>query len=213
MPVEKPAPLKGGTVPNGGSSGPPKRELSDFDKFAINNMDKVIIGTAEGDSGVKPMNSDSVNSPQMLELPKGISADQAVQLQSAFKAIMNGQGLVPANQGSTEFTAMAVPPVRRDVIVPESNLRMWNPMESFRPTTKLSDMESSVTNANSNPNAVISYAPPTSKLNPKEGCSPVLIDTYNLLKSLIDGRWFLPGCPRLQDVQSTIVRLKAEIEE
>ncbi|CAM6003240.1 unnamed protein product [Sphagnum balticum] len=198
--------LKGGVVPPTVS----KSEPSEFDKFVVSNIDKVVITGPEGvakDQGIAPPN------PNVLELPAGISPQQAIQLQSAFKAIMEGKNLTTAQQvNPNPMTAVAAPPPNRDMIVPESNHRMWNPNQEFRPQTRLSDMENSISPGYVNPQQVIANAPINVKLNPKEGCSPVLIDIYILLKRLMDGRWVVPGGPK-QDIESMMLRLQSEIED
>lgn len=172
---------------------------NEYAKFVQDNIGKAVIGVPEGD-GVKVMNAPV---PTTVELPVGLTHEQSIQMQSAFKAIMEGKTLQPTN------AVAAPPPGQRDVIVPDQNTRMWNPMQSFQPTAKLSDMEASVRGVDANPTSVISYARPISNLNPKDGCSPVLVDCFALLTSLVAGRWLLPGAP---SVDTMLVRLRAEIE-
>ena len=196
--------LSGGITPTVST-----REPSDFDKFVASNIDKAIIGTPAGDGGVKPLDSgigkstSNGGNTMQMELPAGITAEQSIQIQAAMKAILNGVVLAPSQ------TAVAQPP--RDMIVPETHNRMWNPMVQFAPTARLSDMEASVRPGAVNPNTIIANAPISTKLEPKVDCSPVLIDTYLLLKRLLDGRWFVPGAPTME-VESTLTRLKSEIE-
>lgn len=188
--------LSGGTIP-----GVAPRVGGEYDKFVQDNIGKAIIGTPVGDGGVKPLeatSNDTKVNTNTIELPSGISASQANQIQEALKAIIEGKPLVNPVQP------------QRDMIVPDNQMRAWNPQISFAPQAKLSDMESSVGNQNANPNAVISHARPNSNLNPKEGCSPVLIDVFNLLTTLVAGRWILPGSP---SVETTLTRLRREIED
>lgn len=190
---------------------PPRSEPSEFDKFVASNMDKAIIGNPAGDHGVTPLNaSNAPPTPQSIAVPVGATAEQAAQIQAAYMAIMQGVPLTTTNPNNQGNRPAVVPPMR-DVIVPDTQTRMWNPNQVFQPHAKLSDMEASVRGVN--PTAVIagSSARAESPLKAKSGTSPVLIDTYNLLNNLVKGKWFKFGAP-IEGIETTLERLKEELE-
>lgn len=186
------------------SGGVARSEPSEFDKFAASNLDKAVIGTPTGDGGVNPIVANGASlGPNTIEIPMGMTPAQATQMQAAFNSIMKGQTVAPVNPNVSPQQS------NRDIIVPDTNTRMWNPMQPFQPTSRLSDMEASVGQGAVNPSAVMTNVPASAKLTPKVDCSPVLIECYHLLNSLIAGRWLLQGAPNLNTM---LVRLKAEIE-
>jgi hypothetical protein len=198
---------------------------SEFDKFVSQNISKAIIGTPTEDGGVRAIqsnqvpnvsatnnpiaqnshnNSPNASIPMQIELPAGMTAAQA----AAIQAIINGQSVQSVGN------PVAQPPAgyARDAVVPEQNSRMWNPMQPFVPTARLSDMERNAPAGANNPSNIIVNARVESKLNPKPDCPVVLIDAFNLFNDILGGRWLLPGCPRSHDVQTMLTRLRSEIE-
>lgn len=203
--VDKPT-LKAGTIPG---TNIPRNEPSEFDKFVSANIDKAVIGTPTGDHGVNPINK---NNPTpvpaiILELPPNVTPVQAAQLQAAFAAIISGQNVTT----TPNLNAPQVPPNNPNAIVPESHNRMWNPYQPFQATTRLSDMERSVAPGAVNPTSIIPGAAAVSPLRAKDGCSPVLIDVYNTLNNLIQGKWFKFGAP-IQGIETTLERFKEVLE-
>lgn len=198
--------LSGGTIPG---TNLPHSEPSEFDKFQAANMNKAVIGIPKGDDGVNPISNNGGAPPppaNVLELPQGVTPQQAAQMQAAFAAIVSGKAA----------PQMDLPPVvpqaaqhNPQVQVSSVDSRAWNPYTPFQPSAKLSDMEASVGRGAENPMAVMPNAPVSVKLSPKIDCSPVLIDCWHLLNSLQAGRWILQGGP---SVQTMLVRLKGEIE-
>lgn len=187
--------LSGGVVP--------RTEPSEFDKFVGSNLDKAVI--------IDMSNPGASPAQGVLEIPAHATPQQAAQMRAVHEAIMSGKSFTTVNEPMQ--TAMAQPPAHmRDAIVQDTGIsRAWNPHQPFQPTTRLSDMERTVS-ADKNPSAILPHARVEVKLNPKEGCSPVLLDCYSLLNDLLVGRWFLPGFPRLQEIETMKARLQNEIE-
>ena len=137
--------LSGGVIPG---TDLPRHQPSEFDRLAGEHMHKAIIGTPSGDGGINPINASSPTAPaNVLEIPFGMPPDKAALMQAAFAAIMAGKTVQTVNEAPN---AIAAPPQHmRDAIVPDSNHRMWNPHQEFRPQAKLvPDMERSVGDAN-----------------------------------------------------------------